>query len=74
MSEIKLDQELANQISPRERQVIDLMAEGKTNSEIAGALSITIDTVEAHRRNIFKKTGSRNAAHLFTKLFRGGIL
>jgi len=42
-------------LTPREVQVIELVAEGKRNKEIASVLGITEDTVESHVRNIFLK-------------------
>jgi DNA-binding NarL/FixJ family response regulator len=42
-------------LTPREVEVIGLVAEGKRNKEIAHLLSITEDTVEAHLRNIYQK-------------------
>lgn len=68
------DQELAGKITKREKQVIDEMIEGCTNLQIGRRLGITVNTVEVHRRNVFKKTGCDNSAQLVAKLFRGGIL
>ncbi len=47
-------------ISEREREVIGLVAEGKTNREIAEALFISLATVKTHLANVFEKTGCRN--------------
>ncbi len=44
-------------LSPREREVLELMAEGRTNSSIAGALVVTEGAVEKHVTNIFIKLG-----------------
>jgi DNA-binding NarL/FixJ family response regulator len=44
-------------LSPREREVLGLMAEGRTNSSIAGALVVTEGAVEKHVTNIFLKLG-----------------
>lgn len=60
--------ELANQridkLSDRERQIIDLIIDGKLNKEIAYELSISISTVEAHRANIMYKMQAKNLAQL----------
>ena len=47
-------------ITPREKEVINLIIEGKTNSEIAGILFISIHTVKSIVENIFLKTGFHN--------------
>jgi len=74
MNEIKYDQELANKITPREMQVIGQMIEGYSSRQIARVLGITINTVEVHRKRIYRKTGSKNPAQLVMMLCRGGIL
>ena len=54
-------------LTQREREVLDLVASGMTNQQIAGRLFISLNTVSHHLRSIFAKTGSRNrteaAAH-----------
>jgi len=52
------------QLTPRERQVLDLIAEGKTNRAIADTLAISEKTVEAHRARVMDKTGARSLAEL----------
>lgn len=56
--------ERINMLSPRERQIIDLILDGKLNKEIAYELSISISTVEAHRANIMHKMEAKNLAQL----------
>ena len=48
-------------LSPREREVLDLCAEGRTNEEIAGALTLSPRTVERHLSNIYAKLGVSGA-------------
>jgi DNA-binding NarL/FixJ family response regulator len=48
-------QEEADSLSPREREVLQLIAEGYTNKQIAEILSISIKTVQAHRNNLMQK-------------------
>ena len=50
-------QDPLEQLSPREREVLGLMAEGKTNGLIAEALVVTEGAVEKHVTNIFNKLG-----------------
>lgn len=42
-------------LTPREREVLELMAEGRTNAAIAGAMVVTASAVEKHVSNIFAK-------------------
>jgi len=54
-------------LTKREREVLALIADGKTNNEVAEILFISERTVEAHRANIMKKVGARNTAELIRK-------
>jgi len=56
-------------ITPREREIIELICSGRTNQEIAEKLFISVATVKDHNYNIFRKTGVRNRVEL-TNLFR----
>jgi len=47
-------------LSPREEEVLSLLARGKSNKEIAGRLSISVRTVERHINNIYRKIGVQN--------------
>jgi DNA-binding CsgD family transcriptional regulator len=49
-----------SRLSPREEQVLDLLASGRTNDEIARVLFISSVTVKAHLRHIYEKLGVRN--------------
>src|SRR5260370_34934275 len=42
-------------LTTREREVLQLLAEGKTNKEVASVLNLSLYTVETHRSNIFQK-------------------
>ena len=53
---------LAEPLSEREREVLALLATGRTNREIAGDLFVTVGTVKSHTSNIYAKLGSRNRA------------
>ena len=54
------DEEAAHSLSPREREVSELIAQGRTNAEIARALYISEVTVKVHVRHILQKLGVRN--------------
>ena len=53
-----------NRLSPREREVLQLIAEGYSNKQIAEILCISIKTVQAHRMNLMSKLGLHDRAEL----------
>jgi DNA-binding NarL/FixJ family response regulator len=60
-------------LGPREREVLQLLAEGKTSPQIARSLSIATKTVETHRRNITKKLDLHSVAELTKYAIRQGL-
>jgi two-component system response regulator NreC len=60
-------------LTAREREVLQLMAEGKTTKEIAYSLDLSVKTVEAHRRNIMKKSNIHSIAMLTKFAIREGV-
>jgi len=63
----------APRLGPRERQVLQLVAEGRTSSQIAECLHVAFSTVEVHRRNIMRKLNLHNVADLTKYAIRNGI-
>lgn len=61
-------------LSPREREVLKLIAEGKKNREIAEFLYLSLKTVEKHRSNLMKKLDLHNAAALTAFAIEKGIV
>jgi len=61
-------------ISPREIEVLKLIALEFSNSEIAEKLYISIRTVDTHRRNLLEKLGAKNTAGLVKFAIRKGLL
>jgi two-component system NarL family response regulator len=57
----------------REREVLQLLASGKTSNRIAAALGIATGTVEVHRRNIMRKLDLHNVAELTRYAIREGL-
>jgi two-component system response regulator FixJ len=55
-------------LTPRERQVLDLVVEGTLNKTIADRLGISIKTVELHRANMMQKMGARSIADLMRRV------
>jgi len=60
-------------LAPREREILVLIANGKRSAQIARELSISVGTVEAHRRNIMAKLGLHNVAELTKYAVREGL-
>jgi DNA-binding NarL/FixJ family response regulator len=63
-------QELTN----REREVVQLLAEGKGNKEVAVAMRVSVKTVEAHRSNINRKLSIRSTSELVRYAVRNAIV
>jgi DNA-binding NarL/FixJ family response regulator len=61
-------------LTPRELDVIKLIAEGLTSEEMADALTISHKTVERHRANILEKLGMRNRVELTRYAIRRGLV
>jgi DNA-binding NarL/FixJ family response regulator len=61
-------------VSPREREVLKLIAEGYKNKEIAADLCISLKTVEKHRANLMKKLDLHNAAALTVYAMQKGLV
>lgn len=61
-------------LSDREFQVLCLMAEGKSLTEIAYELSVSIKTISTHRARILQKTGFKNNAELIQYAVRNGLI
>lgn len=63
----------ANPLSTRERQVLQLLAEGKKTREVAELLYVSIKTAESHRARIMKKLGIHETAGLVRYALREGV-
>lgn len=61
-------------LSPRELQVLEGMAEGKSNAEIGRSLWLSEDTVKVHAKKLFVKTGVHDRAAAVAWAFRTGVL
>jgi len=64
----------APQLSPRERQILRAMAEGRTAERVAEELEVSVETVRTHVRNVIRKLSARNRVHAIAlALVRGEI-
>jgi two-component system response regulator NreC len=61
-------------LSPREREVLQMIAESKTNKEIATALSLSVYTIEAHRGRIMEKLNLHSIGELVRFAIRNGLI
>jgi DNA-binding NarL/FixJ family response regulator len=68
------NEERFDPLTPREQQVLKLIAEAHPSKEIAAMLSISIKTVERHRANILEKLGMRDRVELTRYAIRRGLV
>ena len=61
-------------LTTREREVLQLLAEGKNNKEAAAILNLSLYTVETHRSNIFQKLNLHSGAELILYAVRKGVI
>lgn len=61
-------------VTRREKEVLELIANGMTNNEIAQKLFISITTVDTHRKNLLTKFGSRNTASLIKTAMQHNLI
>jgi DNA-binding NarL/FixJ family response regulator len=61
-------------ITPRQREILKMVALGHTNREIAETLAISIRTVEVHRFNLMRRLNVRNVAQLLRQGLQHGLL
>jgi Response regulator containing a CheY-like receiver domain and an HTH DNA-binding domain len=61
-------------VSPREKEILQLLAEGKSNKDISDLLNLSIKTVETHRSNIMRKLGFHNITDLVLYAVRNHLI
>jgi DNA-binding NarL/FixJ family response regulator len=61
-------------LTPREREVFQLLALGKANKEVAAMLDLSLGTVKKHRENLQRKLDCHSAAELARMAIREGLL
>jgi two-component system, NarL family, response regulator NreC len=61
-------------LTPREREILQLVAEGKSNKEVATLLNLSVYTVETHRANLMEKLNLKSVPELILYAVRKGII
>lgn len=61
-------------LSPRERRVLGLLAEGRSNKEIARELDVSANTVKTHLANLYAKLGARRRTEAVAAARRNGVI
>jgi DNA-binding NarL/FixJ family response regulator len=61
-------------LTPREREILQLIAEGKSNKDIANLLNLSVYTIESHRSNLMEKLNLRGLPELILYAVRRGII
>jgi DNA-binding NarL/FixJ family response regulator len=67
------DGSVFSRLTTKEREVLQLMAEGKTTKQIAECLYVSIKTIESHRKRVMDKLGIRSVAELTKFAIREGL-
>jgi DNA-binding NarL/FixJ family response regulator len=68
------DSSAVSVLTPREREVFQLLALGKANKEVAAMLGLSLGTVKKHRENLQRKLDCHSAAELARLAIREGLL
>jgi len=61
-------------LTPREREIVQLLAEGKSNKEVADALGISTKTIETHRATVMRKLELKSFAEMVRYAIRNNII
>jgi RNA polymerase sigma factor (sigma-70 family) len=61
-------------LTPREKEVLQLLAEGKTNKEVSTILEVSVYTVESHRTNLMQKLNLYNTAEIVLYAVRKNLV
>ncbi len=66
--------QIPNIMSPREMQILLLIAKGLTSIEISKKLCLSSETVRTYRKSLLSKFGAKNSAHLVFKAWSEGLV
>ena len=70
----KVPETIRDRLTSREREIVQLLAEGKSSKEIASSLNLSVKTVETHRTNIMRKLDMHNVSELVRYAVRNQII
>ena len=70
----RIERKPALHITPRQREILRMVAMGHTNREIGESLAISVRTVEVHRFNLMRRLNVRNVAQLLRQALQLGLL
>jgi DNA-binding NarL/FixJ family response regulator len=68
------ERKISQDLTKREHEILELVAEGKSNKEVAESLFISVKTVETHKTHILEKLGLRNTAELVKYAIKNNII
>jgi len=69
----KLTEERWNELTTREFEILELIAQGNTTKKISEMLNLSIYTINKHRQNIINKTSTRNIQELISQIFHSSL-
>jgi DNA-binding NarL/FixJ family response regulator len=69
-----VDGEGDDELTPRERQVLKLVAEGSSNKQVANILKLSVKTVKTHRTAMMKKIGAKSTAEIVLYAIRNELV
>lgn len=70
----KSEPDIIKSLTPREFEIVELLAKGFKTNQIAEKLILSVHTIRTHRKNILSKTGCRNTAELIAESMVAGII
>ncbi|MDT0690012.1 helix-turn-helix transcriptional regulator [Salegentibacter sp. F188] len=68
------ESDISGSLTTREREIVDLLAQGYGAKQIADHLNLSIHTIHTHRKNVLAKSGCKNTAELIAESMMAGIL
>ena len=74
VEDLEAPERLDDPLSEREREVLSLLSSGKTNSEVARDLFVSVGTVKSHTGNIYRKLGARNRTEALARARELGLI